>query len=186
MKKNIEDYIGHFKGIIPKYFCETLMNELDNQNRWEKFQWNNNWEKTDEDEESPLYKTFSDNDEFLDNATKQMFQDYINTFNLPWFKPEPLRTSVIQYNKYLPGAKLENHCDHIHSLFDGTRQGVPILSMVGILNDDYEGGEMIFCDDVHMDLKQGDVIIFPSIFLYPHTVETITKGNRYSFVRWGW
>jgi len=37
-----------------------------------------------------------------------------------------------------------------------------------------------------MDLKQGDVIIFPSIFLYPHTVETITKGNRYSFVRWGW
>ena len=37
-----------------------------------------------------------------------------------------------------------------------------------------------------IDLKQGSVLIFPSNFMYPHEVESITKGSRYSFVSWVW
>mgnify|MGYP001213588018 CR=1 FL=1 len=33
-------------------------------------------------------------------------------------------------------------------------------------------------------LKKGDVVIFPSNFMYPHRVEKVTKGTRYSFVTW--
>jgi hypothetical protein len=32
----------------------------------------------------------------------------------------------------------------------------------------------------------GDVIIFPSTFLYPHKVNEVKKGIRYSFVSWAW
>ena len=35
-------------------------------------------------------------------------------------------------------------------------------------------------------LNQGDVLIFPSNFLYPHKVNSIKKGTRYSFVSWVW
>jgi predicted 2-oxoglutarate/Fe(II)-dependent dioxygenase YbiX len=81
---------------------------------------------------------------------------------------------------------MKEHCDHITDMFDGTRRGIPVLSIVGILNDDYEGGDFIMWQDTKIDLKQGDVLVFPSVFMYPHRVERITKGTRYSFVSWTW
>ena len=78
------------------------------------------------------------------------------------------------------------HCDHVHSLFDGERRGVPILTIIGILNDDYEGGELIMFDGTKIDTKKGDLLIFPANFLFPHEVELVTKGTRYSYVTWVW
>jgi predicted 2-oxoglutarate/Fe(II)-dependent dioxygenase YbiX len=71
-------------------------------------------------------------------------------------------------------------------MFDGERKGIPILSVLGILNDNYEGGEFIMFDDYKINLKMGDVLIFPSIFLYPHKVKSVNKGTRYSFISWVW
>jgi len=58
--------------------------------------------------------------------------------------------------------------------------------MIGILNEDYDGGELVFFDDYKIKTKTGDLIIFPSCFLYPHAIEEVTKGTRYSFVSWAW
>ena len=33
-------------------------------------------------------------------------------------------------------------------------------------------------------LKTGDILMFPSNFMYPHEVTECTKGTRYSFVSW--
>ena len=33
-------------------------------------------------------------------------------------------------------------------------------------------------------LKAGEVIIFPSNFLYPHKVNPVSKGTRYTFISW--
>ena len=57
------------------------------------------------------------------------------------------------------------------------------------LNDDYEGGDLIFGDQKlkeikRIKLKAGSVIFFPSNFMYPHGIEPITKGKRYSVVAW--
>ena len=81
---------------------------------------------------------------------------------------------------------MQNHCDHIHSMFDGVRKGVPILSLIGILSNDYEGGELTFFEDKKIDTKKGDLLVFPSNFLYPHKVAPVTKGVRYSYVSWVW
>ena len=81
---------------------------------------------------------------------------------------------------------MQNHSDHIHALFDGERKGVPILSIIGILNDDYEGGEFIMFGDKKINTKKGDLLIFPSNFLYPHEVTPVTRGVRYSYVSWLW
>ena len=52
------------------------------------------------------------------------------------------------------------------------------------LSDDYEGGEFVFNTNHKVKLKTGDLLIFPSNFLYAHEVKEITKGNRYSYVSW--
>jgi predicted 2-oxoglutarate/Fe(II)-dependent dioxygenase YbiX len=95
--------------------------------------------------------------------------------------------SALKYNKYEVGTLMEKHTDHIHSIFSndyGVPTGIPILSCIGVLNDDYEGGELEMFKDTKFDLQAGEVLIFPSVFLYPHKVCEVTKGTRYSFVSW--
>jgi predicted 2-oxoglutarate/Fe(II)-dependent dioxygenase YbiX len=46
------------------------------------------------------------------------------------------------------------------------------------------GGELIFFGDTKYDFGAGDVLVFPSNFMFPHSVDTVTEGERYSFVSW--
>ena len=78
------------------------------------------------------------------------------------------------------------HCDHIKSIFQGERKGIPLLSCLGALNNDYEGGEFVMWDSKVIPLKQGELLIFPSNFMFPHKVEPVTKGTRYSYISWVW
>lgn len=94
-------------------------------------------------------------------------------------------SSEMRFNIYQPGTGISEHIDHIHSLFDGNKKGIPILSMVGLLNNDYEGGKFVLCNKV-FNLKAGDVIVFPSVFLYPHSVTPVVSGTRYSWVLWNY
>jgi predicted 2-oxoglutarate/Fe(II)-dependent dioxygenase YbiX len=119
---------------------------------------------------------------------KKLFEGikkYMTDLNFPWLNSWSGYTDI-RFNKYSKNKKMAEHCDHIHSMFDGERKGIPVLSLLGILNDDYKGGEFIMFQDKKIELKKGDLLIFPSIFLYPHRVEPVTKGTRYSFISWVW
>lgn len=94
--------------------------------------------------------------------------------------------SAVRFNRYRKNRVMAEHCDHIHSLFDGERKGIPTMSLVGLLNDNYQGGEFVMWQDTVIPLKQGDIMIFPSNFLYPHRVDPVTRGTRHSFVAWAW
>jgi hypothetical protein len=89
----------------------------------------------------------------------------------------------LRFNKYSIGEGIEEHVDHIHAIFDSRPSGIPVLSMVGCLNDDYEGGVFHLCN-TPVDIKTGEFIIFPSVFIYPHYVTPVTAGTRYSWVSW--
>jgi len=93
--------------------------------------------------------------------------------------------SSVRLNRYPTGSMMRAHADHIRTLFDGQAKGIPVLSVVGVLNDDYEGGDLIICGEPYR-LKPGQIIVWPSCFLYPHEVTEITAGTRYSFVSWAW
>ena len=121
--------------------------------------------------------------DYLNNKIKDCVNDYIKNV-----APNPVgikETSFIRFNRYQVGTNMKMHHDHIHTLFDGEKKGVPILSILGLLNDDFEGGDFLMLDGKKVNLSAGDIILFPSNFLYPHAVTTITKGTRYSFVSWG-
>lgn len=93
-------------------------------------------------------------------------------------------SSYPRFNRYSENTNMKMHVDHVKSIFDGTQRGIPILSMVSVFNDDYEGGEFVFNDDHVVELKAGDTLVFPSVFMYAHRVETVTKGSRLSCVTW--
>ena len=63
------------------------------------------------------------------------------------------------------------------------------LSMTVLLNESFEGGNFEFasygkeeCVITPLEMKQGDVVVFPSFM--EHRVAPITKGIRYSLVTW--
>jgi len=63
------------------------------------------------------------------------------------------------------------------------------MSCILLLNNDYEGGNLCFRNpdgsgEWQVDVKPNRMIIWPSNFLYPHTVKPVTKGTRYSVVAW--
>ena len=68
-------------------------------------------------------------------------------------------------------------------MFDGERKGIPILSVLGVLNDDYEGGEFTLCGE-NLDKDKGSAVVFPSNFMFPHEVKKVTSGVRYSIMTW--
>ena len=88
-------------------------------------------------------------------------------------------------NRYNVGHNMDEHVDLIRSIFDGKNKGVPIMSTVTLLNDEneFEGGDL-FVSKEKIPLKKGDMVIFPSTFMYPHLVTPVTKGTRYTLVCW--
>lgn len=89
-------------------------------------------------------------------------------------------------NKYSIGNEIESHYDHITSIFNESKKGIPVVSIVGLLNDDFQGGEFYIWKDMHINLEAGDLLLFPSVFMYPHRVTPITSGTRWSFVSWAY
>jgi hypothetical protein len=63
------------------------------------------------------------------------------------------------------------------------------MSCILLLNNDYEGGNICFrnpdgSEEWEVEVKPNRMILWPSNFLYPHTVKPVTKGKRYSVVAW--
>jgi predicted 2-oxoglutarate/Fe(II)-dependent dioxygenase YbiX len=57
--------------------------------------------------------------------------------------------------------------------------------LVYYLNDDYTGGEINFSIlGIKIKPVKNQLIIFPSNYIYRHSVEEVTKGTRYSVVTW--
>jgi hypothetical protein len=80
--------------------------------------------------------------------------------------------------KYGVGQKFTNHIDD-HP--DYHRR----ISTVYYINEDYEGGEIIFPRfDVSVKPKANQMIIFPSTYVYNHSVLPVTDGTRYAVVSW--
>ena len=195
MNKNIEHYFYHKENFLDEKYCENCIKVL-NMCVWNKHEWyfdRTNTKNSEQGNEEPEYITpdsFSDKAAEINNFIVQNLHSLISEYiyesvNLDWFEGWT-GYSAMKFLRYYPGQTMKNHCDHIYDMFDGERRGIPILSIIGLLNDDYEGGELIMFEDKKIDTKKGDLMIFPSNFLYPHQITPVTKGVRYSYVSWAW
>ena len=189
MKKYLKDYI-YKSSFLDKQFCNETIAELQKikKSNWQEHTFSNPKDKTliklsNNNELDILYSNEIKNTEIIMRDLWYQINNYIKNLNFPWFDGWNGYTHI-RYNKYIENKKMALHCDHIHSIFDGERKGIPILSCLGVLNDDYEGGEFIMFDDYKIKLKQVDLLIFPSNFMYPHKVDPVKKGTRHSYISW--
>ena len=114
-----------------------------------------------------------------------VLMEYFNSFKFNWLHGWT-GYSGIKFNRYSLGQEMTKHWDNIGSIFPSDPSGIPVISLIGFLNDDYEGADLILCDDIKIDTKKGNILIFPSSFMYPHQVTPLTKGFRYSYVSWAY
>lgn len=99
-------------------------------------------------------------------------EDYRQMFNLA-----PLTYwESFNFIKYGPDQHFQIHSDHGYSY-------ICVLSSVGYINDDYEGGELFF-DKFNLKIKPkaGDLYLFPSSYIYSHAAMPVINGTKYSVV----
>ena len=185
LSEPLKTFVFVAKGIIPKQLCQhVIQKEKTVDNSWSKHQWTGYEDKklktsvSEKDEDGFIVKNFLNVD--LDNCIKKSVELYTQVYKVPGMVRFFSDTRI---NRYLSGTEMKSHYDHIFSIFDGEKKGIPILSIVGLLNNDFDGGEFHFYDSV-VPLEAGDILVFPSCFLYPHGVKKVTKGERWSFVSW--
>jgi len=189
VNKNLESYIKVYKNRIPVSLMEKTLETLQNV-PWEQ----HTFYDVQQDKFAPrvgdaeLDVFHSKQNEVVDELmgiTWGVIENYIKDLNFPWLSAwngfTPLR-----FNRYKEGREMDLHCDHIQSMFDGERRGIPTLSIVAALDNDYEGGDFVMFEDLPIRLEAGSYLVFPSNFLYPHRVVPVTKGERNTFVSWVW
>ena len=184
---NIQDFVQVYKNNIPKDICCDIIQQIQNDTMWEQHQYSNYGKN----------KNSKNGDKELDvlypNDTNPQLQDLLFQYSIPKIKEysEKFKFSIhlahpFRINRYNVGSIMSKHYDHIFSLFGDAEdlKGIPILTILHTFNDDYEGGDFVMFEDTKIELGVGDTIIFPSNFMYPHRVEEVTKGIRYSAVSW--
>jgi len=189
MIKNLKHYIFKLDKFINEKICDEILLNLKDEDFKEHTFYNVNsdsFRSQSDEKQDPLVSYESVNGR--DKLTKQLWyaiQKYMDYIDCSWYQNWNGYLSP-RFLRYKENKKMAFHCDHTHSLFDGERKGIPVLSVVGTLNEDYEGGDFIMFENYKIKFKKGDVLIFPSNFLYPHKIEPITKGTRNSYVSWVW
>jgi hypothetical protein len=79
----------------------------------------------------------------------------------------------------------QHFTEHVDVITGGTMIGARQLSAIAFLNDDYDGGHLVFPrQGLTLRPKPGTVILFPSGFTHPHEVRDVTAGVRYTVVTW--
>lgn len=114
-----------------------------------------------------LYATIKKNISFYNNKFKY--------FNVD-------KVTDISVLKYEDSGHYDWHTDHCASI-------PRTISAILLLNNDYVGGTLSFYDSVSeekidIETVPGRMIMWPSNFMFPHKVNPVEKGIRYSVVSW--
>jgi hypothetical protein len=182
------------ENLIPADMCDSILAEVNSTNSWQKHSYNPNFER-------PTGTHFPPTEfEFLDSSTEQSiklmpyvelimrnYNKFINKKNsFTGYQAETGVTSCtpIRFNRCKIHTLVEAHHDHIQELFGPGNASIPSVSVVGLLNEEFTGGEFVLFKDTIIPLKKGDILVFPSNYLYPHRVDKVKSGVRNSFVTW--
>jgi hypothetical protein len=103
-----------------------------------------------------------------ESSIKSCLVEYQSLFNISMDYME-----AINFVRYYPGQHFQTHSDHGFS-YSCT------VSSVAYLNDGYEGGELYF-PKLELTYKPvaGDVLLFPSTYIYAHASLKVSSGTKY-------
>lgn len=132
------------------------------------------YSKTKKDDYSNLIQAFNTSlsNLFLDNL------DIVEKDYQKFYRIEPVWHDSYSVLKYGIGQKFVNHIDD-HPDFHRR------ISTLYYINDNYSGGEINFPRfNLSFKPKANQMIMFPSTYVYNHSVSPVTEGTRYAVVSW--
>ena len=180
--------------IIPPDLCDHIVQDIETR-EWSPHTWytvETGEKRSEKTMELDVQDSTPELQKVLGNYVVEAGREYNKKYSFP-FSDQPDRSGQImaqfcqiRFNRYAPGQIMRQHHDHIHSIFDGKLKGIPVLSFILNFNDDYEGADLYFWKDTVAKLGKGDIIMFPSNWLFPHGVTEAIEGVRYSGSVWAW
>ena len=186
-----EQYIKRVPNFLDKYVCSSIVEHFEaTEEMWSKgkFYFPNPVEDIDGKKayqgSSNLSFYETPQTPYIMDKLFQEIKQYQQTYKTKKYWDGWSGYSNLRFNRYKEGQDLRLHADHAYNIFDGERKGIPILAMLMSYNDDYEGGNLVMFEDTEINLKKGELVIFPSNFMYYHKVTPVTKGTRYTGVSW--
>jgi len=183
-ESKISDLIHIEKNFLSKKLCEKIINEYDDQDIQR--------EVRDHMPDRKLSRTYVSSREVINR--KNSYERKKIDIELV----EVLRSSLKIYiqnvwkdftfnqdqgfclNKMIKGDGYNEHVDNVPGTSCDWK-----MTLVYLLNDDFQGGDFTV-HKVDQKLQQGDLIMFPSYWMFPHGIKTVTKGSRYSLITWAW
>ena len=183
----MKKYIGYYEEVVPHVLCRDIINYGFNfqPSTYSNHQGKKELKEPKEgwwDERVRMDDFWIRKDSIWYKELKVSFEIAIKKYSetFPLFSVQHI--TDFRINRYSEGGYMSKHCDNIHHSH-GQKYGFPQASSLLFLNDNYEGGEFVIADEVY-NTKKGSVIIFPSNFMFPHEVKSITKGTRWSIISW--
>ena len=187
---NTSDHILYLPSFIDKDICMSVMNSLDNLERDDSAPYTDGLLNDDAD-------TYFDPDiKFIDKVRDRIFIDglkeyasKVRTFNWSYYNTKSFHCSEMIIRRYNEGSEFKyHHDDIIAEIFPHwflRRQNILTCNFYFSDAKDYEGGDLKFtCSDKKYHTSMGDIIIFPSNWMFYHEVQKITQGKRYSGTVW--
>jgi Rps23 Pro-64 3,4-dihydroxylase Tpa1-like proline 4-hydroxylase len=165
---NSIENIVYLENVLSKDEHETILNFVNSYEKWKIEPWQ---------ARSILYDKIPRH--ILEMLHKVFSIAYEKSTDLYDVKLDPLDDKY-RFNllKFMPEFYLEPHID---------TQSVESnhIASVYYINDDYEGGEIVFPDyNLNIKPKANSLIVFPGNENYMHKVTKIVDKNRYSSSKW--
>jgi len=188
---NVEDYIVYEQNFLDHDICDELISEF-HESEWQNTRISGgsdsqgsvledvrnckSIEFSYSDVMGKNYEARNKLDSIIFNKISEAYSNYASTVKNSQITCEEDEGYTLL--KYDVGGKYVQHTDHY--------QGRPrSLTIIINLNDDYTGGELAFRNRTKIyNLQKGDIIIFPSNFMYPHEIIPVKSGTRYALITW--
>jgi predicted 2-oxoglutarate/Fe(II)-dependent dioxygenase YbiX len=178
---NIKDYIFVTK-IFDSQECDEIVRKADQYN-WRQHKWNdaNTKSKGMEEIDDILVCNI---DPILESKIAPKLFNVFGKYSL-LFGPKnvPIQLinqwDTIRINKYTKDVGMRSHIDH------GIDREHPVLTIIALLNDEFTGGSTKILGEA-VTLSKGSAVIFPSNFMFPHEIEPVISGIRYSITTWAY
>ena len=140
MSLNVKDYLKIYDNFLDQDLCKKIINEIETKS-WEKHTFYRALNHDFISYEDDLSITYSESEtaQLVHKKIWSAIEQYVikdHSFMSEWYNGWSGYT-LVRFNKYDVGTKMKIHCDHIHSMFEGPRKGIPTLSILGSLNDEY-------------------------------------------------
>lgn len=194
LKEKVLDYTLHFKGFVKPSLCDLIDNQIF-QKQFDDFEEGRVGSSIeargikDKEIRSVLVRGLEEEQIGLSVANRIIFNELkmiVSSIEEKYFKHTGgyyfSSQNYFQFLYYNAGMKghYDFHTDH-------SLKSPRVLTILIGINQakEYSGGKLYVQNDKEgVKLDMGDVVCFPSNFMYPHKVEPVTKGERKVLVAW--